>query len=122
MKNLKDIWLLPLQSDLYPLTYFSNLLVDRSQQIHRVQRAFGRLFMLEVSENIAAGGELLLQAPDHRLTFFGSIGRLAIAIVRVVGGDYVGSIALFCFGYTERDVPLAQRAPSVVPKIGKGTV
>src|SRR5258708_36405924 len=81
------------------------------EPIHCAQRTLRRLFVLEVCENIAAGGAMLLDAGDHRLALFRSIGRFAVAIVRIVGGDYVGRVALFRFGYTKRDVALAQSVP-----------
>src|ERR1019366_7778704 len=80
-----------------------------SQQIHRIQRTLGRLFVLEVGEDIAARGEMLVDAGAHRLAFFGGVSGFAVTVVRKIGGDYVGSVALFRFGHTERDVPLAQR-------------
>ncbi len=67
--------------------------------------------MLEVGEDIAARGEMLVDAGDHRLAFFGGVSGLAVAVVSEIGGDYVGSVALFRFGHTERDVALAQRVP-----------
>src|ERR1019366_6954815 len=56
------------------------------ENIHRVQHTLRRLFMLEVGEDIAAGGAMLLNARDHRLALFGR-------------------------GHAERDVPFAQRVP-----------
>src|SRR5208282_277295 len=79
------------------------------QQIHRIQRALGRLLVLEVGEDIAARSEMLVDAGAHRLAFFGGVSGFAVTVVRKIGGDYVGSVALFRFGHTERDVPLAQR-------------
>src|ERR1019366_4704837 len=81
------------------------------ENIHRVQHTLRRLFMLEVGEDIASGGEMLLNARDHRLALFGRIRGFAVAVVGVVGSNYVGSVAIFGFGHTERDVPFAQRVP-----------
>src|ERR1700674_2558797 len=61
---------------------------------------------------------MLPNAGDHRLALFGGIARFAVAIVRIVRGDYVWSVALFRFGYAERDVALAQRVPGGVDEPG----
>src|SRR5213593_3241959 len=76
------------------------------QNIHRIQRAFRRLLVLEVSKHVASGGEMFLHSSHHRLAFVGGVVRFAIAIVSVVGSDYVRSISLFSLGDAERDVAL----------------
>src|ERR1700686_219243 len=84
----------------------SNLITldARPQHIDRVQHALRRLFVFEVGEGIAAGGAMPPNAGDHRLAFFGGVTGFAITVVGKVGGDHVGSVALFGFGHTERDV------------------
>src|SRR5882757_4985140 len=55
------------------------------QQIDCVERALGRLFVFEVSEDVASRTEVISIARDHRLAFFGGIARLAVAIVGEIG-------------------------------------
>src|SRR5512143_1980416 len=71
-----------------------------------IQRALGRLLMLEVRKHIASGGEMLPEARHHRFAFFQRIAWLAIAIVGEVGGHYVRSVALLGFGHAQSHVAL----------------
>src|ERR1035438_9698833 len=61
-----------------------------SQQIDRIQRTLGRLFVLEVGEDIAARGEMLVDARAHRFAFFGGVSGFAVTVVSEIGGNYVG--------------------------------
>ncbi len=61
---------------------------------------------------------MLANAAGHRLAFFRRVRGFAVAIVRIVGSDYVGSVALFGFGHTESDVAFAQRAPRGIDEPG----
>ena len=45
----------------------------RPQHLHRVQRSFRRLFVLEVGEHVAPGGEMFLHASYHRRALFGRV-------------------------------------------------
>ena len=65
--------------------------------------------MPEVGEDVAAGGAMPSNACHDRFALFGGIRGFAVAVVGVVGGNYVGRVALFGLGHAKSDVAIAHK-------------
>src|SRR5215471_14906260 len=69
-----------------------------TQQFFRVERSIGRLFVLEVDENVAVRRQVLLEFVGVLFTFLLRVLAFAQAVVAEISGDNIGALDLFAFG------------------------
>src|SRR5438067_2673134 len=61
---------------------------------------------------------MFLHAIYHYFAFLRTVVRLAVAIVSVIGGKYVGGISLLGLGDTQCDIALAKCLPGGITEPG----
>src|SRR5882762_883840 len=76
------------------------------QQIARIQHTLRRLFVLEVSENIASLVCMSAKGLQHHLALVGGIAGLAEAVVSKICGGHVRRSQRFAFSHAEGGVAL----------------
>src|ERR1700739_464336 len=89
-----------------------------AQQFHRVERTLGSLFMLEVGEHVAAAGEMLRNAGDHRLPLLARITWLAEAVIHKRASRNVRRGHGFGFGDAQSRVARFQQIPGRIAEPG----
>src|SRR6202167_6784589 len=74
--------------------------------------------MLEVSEHIAAGRQVLSDTCEHRTALLSRVTRFAEAVVGKVRRDHIRRGSLFSLGHTQSRSVRLQQLPSRVAKPG----
>ena len=83
--------------------------VNFLQDLYRIQRALGRLFMFEVGEDISSLPQMLPDSIYHGATLIRRVGRLAVAVIAEVSSHHVGRDSFFGFGDAECAVAILQQ-------------
>src|ERR1700733_4291513 len=93
-------------------------LASTTPQIHREQRSLRRFLMLEVSEDIAACGQMFSDACHHLTSFLSRVIGLAEPVVHKGPGDHIRSSTFFGLRHAQCCAVRFQQFPGRVGKPG----
>src|ERR1700722_3788788 len=94
------------------------LLCNPTQQVHRIQRTFRRLLVLEVGKHVMPRGHVLANSRNHIAPLFVRVTWLAESVINKRSSDDIRRGAILGLGYTESGSVRLERIPSRIGKPG----
>src|SRR5580698_6181059 len=93
-------------------------LIEFLQQLHRVHRTLRCFLMLEVSKHVSSRSEVAANSFNHGLPLLRCIARLAITVIREVGGGHIRRNSFFGLGHAKCPVVFLQKFVNFVGEPG----